>query len=120
MKVHLPRPARRALLAAALGLLATASATAQPYPQKPVRFVVGFPPGGSVDAVARILAAHVSSKLGQPITVENRTGANGVISGQELLRSPPDGYTVLVSNASMITVTPQLQKKPAYDVERDF
>lgn len=115
----LSRLARLGLFAASMALLATPAA-AQSYPSRPIRFIVGFAPGGSIDAVARILAAHVGGKLGQPVTVENRTGANGVISGQELLRSPPDGHTVLLSNASMITVTPLLHKKPPYDVERDF
>jgi tripartite-type tricarboxylate transporter receptor subunit TctC len=108
------------LLLASLVLLCAGAAQAQAYPTKPIRFVVGFAPGGSIDAIARILAAHLTKKLGQPVTVENKTGANGVISGVELARAQPDGYTVLISNSSMITVTPLLSRKPQYDVEKDF
>ncbi len=108
------------MLCATTLLLSVSVAMAQSYPTKPIRFIVGFAPGGSVDAVARILAVHLTKKLGQPVTVENRTGANGVLSAQEVLRAPADGYTVLISNASMITVTPLLARKPLYDVEKDF
>ena len=108
------------LAVAVLTTLCAAAVQAQAYPAKPIRFVVGFAPGGSIDAIARILASHLTRKLGQPVTVENKTGANGVISGLELARAQPDGYTVLISNASMITVTPLLSRKPQYDVEKDF
>ena len=108
-------------LAVALALAAGATtAAAQAYPNKPIRFIVGFAPGGSVDAVARILAAHMKTRLGQPGVVENRTGANGTLAAAELVRSPADGYTVFISNASTITVTPLLSRKPQYDVARDF
>lgn len=108
------------LLCSALIVFGAAAAQAQTYPNKPIRFVVGFAPGGSIDAIARILAAHLTKRLGQPVTVENKTGANGVISGLELARAQPDGYTVLISNASMITVTPLLSRKPQYDVGKEF
>lgn len=105
----------------ALALLAIGpGASAQTYPSKPIRFIVGFAPGGSVDAVARILAAQLTKKLGQPVTVENRTGANGVLAAVEFSNSAPDGHTVFISNASTITVTPQLHRKRQYDVGKDF
>lgn len=108
-------------LACALPLLtAAADASAQAYPAKPIRFVTGFAPGGSVDAVARILAAQLTKSLGQPVTVENRTGANGVLAAVEFANAAPDGHTVFVSNASTITVTPQLKRKKQYDVDKDF
>ncbi len=108
------------LFCAAALTVTSAAATAQSYPEKPIRFIVGFAPGGSIDAVARIMANHLTKKLGQPVTVENRTGANGVLAAVHFAQSPPDGYTVFFSNASTITVTPLLQRKQQYDVERDF
>src|SRR5688572_2307866 len=116
-----PNTARRALCLAA-ALCATvgtgmAQAQAQAFPAKPIRFVVGFSPGSSIDTVARIVADHLKTKLGQPVTVDNRTGANGMLAAAELARAPADGYTVLVSNSSTITVNPLLYgKKMQYDV----
>lgn len=110
-------------LLAACGLCAGAAQaqTTAPYPNKPIRFVVGFSPGSSIDTVARIVAEHLKTRLGQPVTVDNRTGANGMLAATELARAQPDGYTVLVSNSSTITVNPLLYgKKMQYDVERDL
>lgn len=118
-----PSMARRGLcMAVALWAAAgTDVAQAQTYPAKPIRFVVGFSPGSSIDTVARIVAEHLKTRLGQPVTVDNRTGANGMLAASELARAPADGYTVLVSNSSTITVNPLLYgKKMAYDVERDL
>ncbi|MBI5258930.1 MAG: tripartite tricarboxylate transporter substrate binding protein [Burkholderiales bacterium] len=105
------------LLGLACGL---APAFAQAYPNKPIRFIVGFAPGSSIDSVARILADHIRSKTGQPVTVDNRTGANGMLAATELVKAAPDGHTVLISNSSTITVNPLVYKKIAYDVERDL
>jgi tripartite-type tricarboxylate transporter receptor subunit TctC len=118
-----PSTARRALcMAAALWATTGPSvAQAQAYPAKPIRFVVGFSPGSSIDTVARIVADHLKTRLGQPVVIDNRTGANGMLAATELSRAPADGYTVLVSNSSTITVNPLLYgKKMAYDVERDL
>lgn len=105
----------------AIALLAGAGAAlAQAYPSKPLRFVVGFAPGSSIDSVARILADHLRNKLGQPVVVENKTGANGMNAANELARAQPDGYTVLISNSSSITVNPLVYKKITYDVEKQF
>jgi len=98
----------------------SAATVAQQYPEKPIRFIVGFAPGGSIDAVARIMATYLTKKFGQPVTVENRTGANGVLAAVSFTQAPPDGYTVFFSNASTITVTPLLDRKKQYDVEKDF
>lgn len=95
-------------------------AYAQAYPNKQIRFVVGFPAGSTTDAVARVLAEQVRVKLGQPTVVENRAGANGVLGVSEVARAAPDGYTVLVTNSSSITVNPQVYKKIPYLPERDF
>src|SRR5262245_49704879 len=90
---------KTALLAlAALAALSTLSgAAAQPYPSKPIRFVVPFPAGGSTDVAARLIGEHLSRSLGQQVYVENKTGANGNIGIETAAKSPPDGYTVLVT-----------------------
>jgi tripartite-type tricarboxylate transporter receptor subunit TctC len=98
-------------------LLATAAA-AQEWPAKPVRWVVPFPPGGSVDLISRILQPRVSEGLGQPILIENRGGAGGTVGTGAVARAAPDGYTFLVTLSSH-TINPLLYKLD-YDVERDF
>ena len=118
---------RRALLAASL-LAATAlgatSAHAQTpapaWPSKPLRIIVGFTAGSATDSIARVLAEHLRVKLGQPVTVENRPGANGVLGVTEVARAPADGYTLLATNSSSMTVNPQVYKKITYLPERDF
>ena len=105
---------RRGACALVLSLL-PALAGAQTYPAKPIRFVVGFPAGSITDNLARILAEHVKGRLGQSVVVENRAGANGVVGAAEVARAAPDGYTVLVSNSSTITVNPLLYKKIGYE-----
>lgn len=96
------------------------AAAAGSYPSKPIRFVVGFSAGNSIDSVARILAEYITTKTGQSVVVENKTGANGMLAAAEVARSQPDGYTVLISNSSTITVNPSLYKKMTYDVKKDF
>jgi tripartite-type tricarboxylate transporter receptor subunit TctC len=103
-------------------LLACASlpATAQTWPTKPVRLVLQFPPGGSTDAVARILAQPLSAALGQQVLVDNRPGADGAIAGDHVARSEPDGHTFfLASNTPMMQV-PLLKKNPPYDPIKSF
>ena len=105
-------------LAALTLLLASAPALAQQYPAKPVRLVVSFPPGGTVDIVARILQPGLAAGLGQPIVIENRGGAGGAVATEAVARSAPDGYTFLLTLSSH-TINPMLYKL-SYDVERDF
>jgi tripartite-type tricarboxylate transporter receptor subunit TctC len=93
-------------------------ALAQAYPGKPIRLVVSFPPGGTVDIVARILQPRLSERLGQPIIIENRGGAGGAVGTEVVARSAPDGYTFLLTLSSH-TINPMLYKL-SYDVERDF
>ena len=105
-------------------LLAAASmagpATAQAWPTKPIRIVLQFPPGGSTDSVARILAQSMSTTLGQPVLVENRPGADGAIAGDFVARAEPDGHTFfLASNTPMMQV-PLLKKNPPYDPVKSF
>ena len=99
--------------AAALCFAAFAAAHAQTFPSKPLRIVVNFPPGGAADQIARPLAAALQEKLGQPVVVENKPGANGHIGVTEVARQPADGHTLLMSSGGAITVNGQLN--PAID-----
>src|SRR5215212_9623704 len=76
-------------------------AKAQSYPSKPVRFIVPFPAGGSTDVSARLIAEHLSRAFGQQVYIENKTGANGTLGIEQAAKSPPDGYTILVSTDSV-------------------
>lgn len=106
---------------AALTLLAAhASAQAQSYPTKPIRMVVGFPPGGGTDVVARLIAPKLSESLGQSIVIENRPGATGTVAAGMVAKSPPDGYTVMMGHVSVNAIAPSLFAKLPYDVEKDF
>jgi len=105
-------------LAALSVLLACVPAQAQQYPAKPVRLVVRYPPGGTVDIVARILQPGLAAGLAQPIIIENRGGAGGSVGTEAVARSAPDGYTFLLTLSSH-TINPMLYKL-SYDVERDF
>ena len=98
----------------------TPPASAQAWPSKPVRLVLQFPPGGSTDSVARILAQAMSATLGQQVLVENRPGADGAIAGDFVARAEPDGHTFfLASNTPMMQV-PLLKKNPPYDPVKSF
>jgi tripartite-type tricarboxylate transporter receptor subunit TctC len=100
-------------------LLFSAAAAAQGYPERPVRLVVGFPPGGSSDTVARVVAQHLSPLLGQPVVVENRPGAGGVIGSDIVAKSAPDGHTLLLATAGHSTAAAMMQKLP-FDAVKDF
>ncbi len=102
-----------------LALAVGGPALAQPYPAKPIRFVVGFPPGGGTDIMARLLAAKLPELLGQPIVVENRPGAATNIASEHVARSAPDGYTILVTT-STVAINPAVYRNLSYDVLRDF
>src|SRR5687768_901791 len=100
----MPHATRRALLAAP-ALLAARNATAQAWPSRPLRLVVGFPPGGSNDIVARILAPRIGTLLGATVVIENRTGANGTIGADSVARAAPDGTTFLLGSASVVAIS---------------
>ncbi|AEB83389.1 Bug family tripartite tricarboxylate transporter substrate binding protein [Alicycliphilus denitrificans] len=108
----------RAGLGAAILALA-GHAAAQTYPAKPVRMVIPFPPGGTLDAVGRMLAQKLGEQMGQPFVVENKPGGNGVIGADIVAKAPADGYTLLF-NASTFTTAPMTMKSVPYSVTRDF
>jgi tripartite-type tricarboxylate transporter receptor subunit TctC len=105
--------------AAALAVSATA-ASAQTYPAKPVRMIVGFPPGGGTDVVARVISAKLSEWWGQAVTVENRPGATGTIGADVVAKSPPDGYTLIMGHVNSHGIAPNLFSKLPYDPIKDF
>lgn len=109
-------------LVAVLGLLSFASglAVAQSWPQKSIKMIVPFPAGGGTDFVARLVARHLSQRLGQQIYIENHGGANGAIGLQLLMQSDPDGYTIGASSDTPLVVNPWLYKKLPYQPLRDF
>jgi tripartite-type tricarboxylate transporter receptor subunit TctC len=120
--LHRSMPLRRVLAAvfACAAALMAATAQAQAFPDKPIRVIVGFPPGGPTDAVARIVGEHVSQTLGQPVIVENRPGASGNIAAAYVARSAADGYTLFFSTAGVLSMNPFLYANPGFDVKRDF
>lgn len=97
-----------------------APALARDFPNKPVRIIVPFGPGGANDMVARVLAEPLSADLGQAVVVENRPGASTIIGASAVARAEPDGYTLLLSGSSTYTVLPALNPKLPYDTLRDF
>ena len=109
----------RCLLIAAL-VAASASAWAQAYPAKPVRMIVGFPPGGPSDIVARTVAQKLTASLGQTVIVENRAGAGGVIATEQVAKSPADGYTLIHGTIGGIAVAMSLNPNRGYDTLRDL
>ncbi len=115
------RLARRALLA--LPLLATAAAAPAAaqgtWPERPIRLIVPFPPGGVTDSIARLAAGWMTSRLGQQVVVENRTGAGGAIAAEAAARSRPDGYTLFTASASQLVMLPALTTL-SFDPVRDF
>jgi tripartite-type tricarboxylate transporter receptor subunit TctC len=109
---------RRFLLT--LGALATPVWAQQPYPSKPMTWVVGFPPGGGADGVTRLVSAKVSQNIGQPIVVENRPGASSIIAAQYVAQQPADGYTLFSAEQGALVFNAALYSKLPYDPQRDF
>jgi tripartite-type tricarboxylate transporter receptor subunit TctC len=101
-------------------LFAVAGAWAQAYPSKPIRIVVGFPPGGGNDLIARLVGAKMQESWGQSVVIENRPGANSIIAAEHVAKSAPDGYTLLVNATGGMSVNPVLYSKLPYDSLKDF
>ncbi len=110
----------RMLLLALFGSAIPAAAVAQTYPAKPVTLVVTVPAGGSIDAVARIVAQGLTAALGQPVVVLNRAGAGGTIAADYVAKAPPDGYTLLITSSSTLAIEPFLYKSLPYETEKSF
>ena len=113
------RPLRRAF-AATLIFVAALDAAAQVFPSKPVRIVIGFPPGGGIDIVARILAPRLTEALGQPVLVENRPGANGVVGMDLVAKAAPDGHTVMLGTLGTFSVNPSFYPNLPFNAETAF
>jgi len=114
----LMRTAAAVTLSITLSVLA-GTAFADTYPSRPIRMIVPFPPGGTLDTVARLLAQKLSEQMGQQLIVDNRAGGNGLIGADAVSKSAPDGYTLLFT-ASTFTISPMTMKSPPFDVVKDF
>ncbi|MEP7030215.1 MAG: tripartite tricarboxylate transporter substrate binding protein [Pseudolabrys sp.] len=110
---------RGILLAVAVSLIGLGPALAQPFPDKPIKLIVPFPAGGSVDAMARVVAQQLSVKLG-PTVVENRAGAGGTLGSKAVAAAEPDGYTLLFGSAGVLGVAPALYSHAGYDPIKSF
>lgn len=112
---------RRRMLLSILLIAGSAPVHAQAtFPDRPIRFVVGYPAGQSVDLMARTYAAAIARELGQNVIVDNKPGANGIIGAQDVKGAKPDGYTMLVGTSGQLTINPSLYRKLPYDTARDF
>src|SRR5437773_9149209 len=109
----------RSLVIAIAALMLPAVALAQTWPQKPIKVIVPFPPGGVTDSIARITAEWLTQRLGQPVVPDNRPGASGAIAADLVARAEPDGYTLLSAATPQLAVVPHVQKI-SYDPVKDF
>jgi tripartite-type tricarboxylate transporter receptor subunit TctC len=118
MRLSLNRRRATTALLAAAAAPQTLAQTA--WPTKPVRIVVNFPPGGAADQLARAIAQPLQESLGQPVVVENRGGSGGNLGGDAVAKSPPDGYTLLMSSGGMVSVNPHIYPKMPFDPAKDL
>lgn len=109
-----------AVLLATVASATALTAAAQAFPSKPMKIIVPFPPGAATDTLARAVAQKLSEAYGQPVVVENKSGATGTIGSTQVMMSPPDGYTLLMATTSTHGIAPNLYKKAPYDPVRDF
>jgi tripartite-type tricarboxylate transporter receptor subunit TctC len=112
------QPTRRSVLAL-IASLVPATAVAE-YPDRPIKLVVALAPGGPADTAARVFAPYLSDRLGQSVVIENRTGASSVVGTEAVVRSPPDGYTLLFGSSSSFAVNPVVMKNLRFDVQKDL
>jgi tripartite-type tricarboxylate transporter receptor subunit TctC len=103
-----------------LAALPAAQAQSDTFPERPIRMLVGWPAGGGTDVVSRLVAARLADSLGKPVVVDNKPGASGQIASMELVKSAPDGYTVLVQIVTSAVIRPLTQKSLPYDAVKDF
>jgi tripartite-type tricarboxylate transporter receptor subunit TctC len=109
-----------AATAALLLSLTALQVAADDYPSHPIKLIVPFAPGGAADAVARIISKRVSETIGQPMVVENRSGAGAIIGTEDVHKAPPDGYTLLLGQSGPISINPGVYRELPYDPEKDF
>ena len=110
---------RRITLLMSMLALCGAALAQQPYPNRPLRMVIPWPPGQATDLAGRVVAQKLGEVLGQPVVAENRAGAGGMTGTDTAAKAPPDGYTLLMASSGPVTINPLLQKTP-YDVDRDL
>src|SRR5262245_37466663 len=108
------------VLAVGTALCSPRSVYAQGYPERPVRMMIGFPPGGTVDTIARIIGPAISAGLGRPIIIENRGGAAGTLAVEAVARAQPDGYTIVFASAGALVIVPHMQSNLRYDPFADL
>jgi len=111
---------RRAAVGALAAALVCFEAAAQAYPAKPIRWVVGYPPGGGADFIARTIGAQLSSNVGQPVVIENRPGAATIIAAEAIAKSAPDGYTLMNADNGTLVFNPAIYSKLPYDPLADL
>ena len=104
----------------ALALVPQVHASEAAYPTAPIRLIIPFPPGGSTDFIGRLIAERLSMQLKQPVVVENKPGAGGLIGSQQISRATPDGYTIGIGSSANMSMVPATMDKPPYDVVKDF
>ena len=109
-----------AVLLTAAALACATAATAQTFPTKPIRIVVGFPAGGPLDQHARLLSDKLQGVLGQPVVMDYKSGAGGTVGAQEVMKSPADGHTIMLANTGVMVINPALYSKLPYNTLKDF
>lgn len=115
-------PVRRSIIALFLGasVVTPLAALAQAWPAKPIKLIVNFPPGGAADQIARAISLPLQEALGQPVIVDNRAGAGGNIGGDALAKSPPDGYTLLLTSGGLVSINPAIYARMSFDPAKDI
>ena len=119
MRSHSVRLLPTILLSLALSLVAITGYT-QPFPGKPTRIIIGFPPGGAIDVVTRMLAPRLSEAFGQPVIVDNRPGANGVLATDLVAKSPPDGHTIFIGTLGNLAMNPSFYPNLPFNRDKDL
>ena len=114
------RSSPRAAAIAAVALIICASAFAQDYPTRTISLIVPYPPGGGVDAMARVVAEKLTGALGQQVVVENRAGGSGLVGTRIFIKSPPDGHTLFLGHTGSIAINPSLYANAGFDPRKDF
>src|SRR5499427_8629099 len=110
----------RAAAVAAVAMAVCSLALAQDYPTRTITLVVPYPPGGGVDAMARVVAEKLAGELGQQVVVDNRAGGSGLVGTRAFIKSPPDGYTLFLGHTGSISINPSLYANAGFDPRKDF